>query len=154
MDSTCTFIRVGPTGSLRLSPRHSHSPDSRENQWERLPDSPCRPLLAQETLVQHNSRSPVRLPQASSQTRPSISERQTSCKPRLVPLTRLAVIRRSMQKKRFSAQASALIVSARRKSTGAVYDARWKQNSSPSGVFEGKIDPIKPSSRQIVDFLL
>ena len=104
MGSRRTFVRVGPTGSLRLSPTHSHSPDSGENQGERLPDSPCRPLVAQETLVQHNSRSSVRLPkETTSQARPSVPERQTSCRPRHVPLTRLAVIRRSLQKKRFSA---------------------------------------------------
>ena len=127
MGSRRAFVRVGPTGRLRLSPTHSHSPDSGENQGERLPDSPCRPLVAQETLVQLNSRSPVRLPKrTSSQPRPSVPERQTSCGPRHVPLTRLAVIRRSLQKKCFSAQASAFIASARRKSTRVVNDARWK----------------------------
>ena len=71
MGSRRVFVRVGPTGRLRLSPTHSHSPDSGGNQGERLPDSPCRPLLAQETLVQHDSRSPVRLPEeTSSQMRP------------------------------------------------------------------------------------
>ncbi|KAH3697232.1 hypothetical protein DPMN_084724 [Dreissena polymorpha] len=32
----------------------------------------------------------------------------------------------SLQKKRFSVRASTLVASARRKSTRAVYDARWK----------------------------
>ena len=153
MGSRRAFVRVGPTGRLRLSPTHSHSPDSGENQGERLPDCSCRPLVAQETLVKHNSRSPVRLPQeASSQKRPSVPERQMSCGPRHVPLTRLAVIRRSLQMKRFSAWASAFIDSARRKSTRAVYDARWKLFSE--WCLQREIDPVNPSSRRIADFLL
>ena len=43
MDSRRAFVRVGPTGRLRLSPTHSHSPDSGENQVEPLPDSPVAP---------------------------------------------------------------------------------------------------------------
>ena len=153
MGSRRVFVRVGPTGRLRLSPTHSHSPDSGGNQGERLPDSPCRPLLAQETLVQHDSRSPVRLPEeTSSQMRPSVPERQTSYGPRHVPLTHLAVIRRSLQKKRFSVLASAYIASARRKSTRVVYDARWKLFSE--WCLRREIDPVNPSSRPIADFLL
>ena len=153
MGSRRAFVRVGPTGGLCLSPTHSHSPDSGENQGEGLPDSPCRSLVAQETLVQHNSRSPVRLPkETSSQMRPSVPERQTPCGPRHVPLTRLAIIRRSLQKKPFSGRASAFIASARRKSTRAVYDARWKLFSE--WCLRREIDPVNPSSRRIADFLL
>ena len=98
-------------------------PHSRESQCERLPDSPCRPCWPRRPwfntilgLLYDYHRLPHRLD--------LLFQWQTSCGPRHVPLTRLAVIRRSMQKKRFSAQASALIVSTRRKSNGAVYDTR------------------------------
>ena len=84
--------------------------------------------------------------------RPSVPERQTSCGPRHVPLTRLALIRRSLQKKPFSAWASASIASARRKSTRAVYDAHWKLFSE--WCLRREIDPVNPSSRRIADFLL
>ena len=76
--------------------------------------------------------------------RPSIPERQTSCGPRHVPLTRLALIRRSLQKKRFSARASASIAS--------VYDAHWKLFSE--WCLRREIDPVNPFSRRIADFLL
>ena len=152
MGSRRTFVHVGPTGRVRLSPTHSHSPDSGENQGELLPDSPCRPLVAQETLVQHNSWSPVLLLQeASSQTRPSVPERQTLCGPRHVPLTRLAVIRRYLQKKRFSVWASAFIASSRIP-TRAVYDARWKLFSE--WCLWREIYHVNPSSWRLVDFLL
>ena len=62
------------------------------------------------------------------------------------------VIRRSLQMKLFYALASAFIASARRKSTRAVYDARWKLFSE--WCLRREIDPVNPSSRRIADFLL
>ena len=147
------FVRLGSTGRLRLSPTHSNSPNLRENQGELLPDPPDSPLVAQEILVQRPSRSPVRISQGTpAQVRSPISERQTSLGSRHVPLTRLAVIRQSLQKKRFSVRASTLVASARRKSTRAVYDARWKLFSN--WCVRGKIDPLNPSARRIADFLI
>ncbi|KAH3831827.1 hypothetical protein DPMN_105098 [Dreissena polymorpha] len=142
------FVRLGPTGSLRLSPTHSNSPNIGENQDELIPDTPDCPLVAQ-----RSSQSPVRLSQeTSSQVRSSVSKRQTTCGSSNVPLTRLAVIRQSLQKKRFSVRASTLVASARRISTRAVYDARWKLFSN--WCIRGKIDPLNPSSRRIADFLI
>ncbi|KAH3871157.1 hypothetical protein DPMN_034351 [Dreissena polymorpha] len=92
-----------------------------------MPDTPDCPLVAQEFLVQRSSQSRVRLSQeTSSQIRSSISKRQTTYESSNVSLTRLAVIRHSLQKNRFSVRASTLVASARRKSTRAVYDACWK----------------------------
>ena len=147
------FVRMGPTGCLRLSPTHSNSPNIGENQGELLQDTPDCPLVAQKILVQRSSQSPVRLSQeSSSQVRSSVSKRQTTCGPKNVPLTRLAVIRQSLQKKCFSVRASTLVASARRKSTRAVYDARWKLFSN--WCFRGKINPLNPSARRIADFLI
>ncbi|KAH3772260.1 hypothetical protein DPMN_173598 [Dreissena polymorpha] len=47
---------------------------------------------------------------------------------------------------------SGLVASARRKSTRAVYDARWKLFSN--WCVRGKIDPLNPSARRIADFLI
>ncbi|KAH3833795.1 hypothetical protein DPMN_107111 [Dreissena polymorpha] len=121
------FVRLGPTGRLRLSPTHSDSPNIGENQGEFVLHTPDRPLVAQEIVVQRSSQSPVQLSQdTSSQIRSSISKRQISWGFSNVPLTRLAVIRQPLQKKHFSVRASNLVASARRKSTRVVYDARWK----------------------------
>ncbi|KAH3836116.1 hypothetical protein DPMN_109486 [Dreissena polymorpha] len=74
------FVRLEPTGSLRLSPTHSNFPNIGENQGELMPDTPDCPLVAQEILVQRSSQSPVRLSQeTSSQVRSSISKQQTTC---------------------------------------------------------------------------
>ncbi|KAH3776923.1 hypothetical protein DPMN_178357 [Dreissena polymorpha] len=153
MGSRRAFVRLGSTGRLRLSPTHSNSTNLRENQCELLPDPHDSPLVAQEILVQRPSRSPVRISQGTpAQVRSPISERQTSRGSRHVPLTRLAVIRQSLQKKRFSVRASTLVTSARRKSTRAVYDAHWKLFSN--WCVRGKIDPLNPSARHIADFLI
>jgi hypothetical protein len=53
------FVRMGPTGRLRLSPTHSNSPNIGENQGELLQDTPDCPLVAQKILVQRSSQSPV-----------------------------------------------------------------------------------------------
>ncbi|KAH3800345.1 hypothetical protein DPMN_153978 [Dreissena polymorpha] len=68
------FVRFGPTGSLRLSPTHSNSPNIGENQGELMPDTPDCPLLAQEILVQRSSQSPVRLSQETSSQVRSLSQ--------------------------------------------------------------------------------
>jgi len=119
------FVRLGPTGRLRLSPTHSDSPNIGENQGECMSHTPDCSLVAQESLVQRSSQSPVRLSQETPlQVRSSVSKRQTTCGSSNVPLTRLAIIRQSLQKKQFSVRASTLVALARRKSTRAVYDAR------------------------------
>ncbi|KAH3891080.1 hypothetical protein DPMN_015169 [Dreissena polymorpha] len=60
------FVRLGPTGSVRLSPTHYNSPNIGENQGELMPDTPDCPLVAQDILVQRSSQSPVRLSQETS----------------------------------------------------------------------------------------
>ncbi|KAH3820822.1 hypothetical protein DPMN_122571 [Dreissena polymorpha] len=151
--SRCAFVRLGPTGRLRLIPTHSDSPSIGENQGEWVSHTPDCSLVAQESFVQRSSQSPVRLSQETPlQVRSSVSKRQTTCRSSNVPLTRFAIIRKSLQKKRFSVRASTLVASARRKSTRAVYDARWKLFSN--WCIRGKIDPLNSSARRVADFLI
>ncbi|KAH3730186.1 hypothetical protein DPMN_056167 [Dreissena polymorpha] len=147
------FRSIGTDWTPTPTPTHSDSSNIGENRSEFVSHNPDCPLLAQESLVQRSSQSPMRLSlETSSQIRSSVSKRQTTCGSTNVPLTRLAVIRQSLQKKRFSVRASTLVDSARRKSTRAVYDARWKIFSN--WCIRGKIDPLNPSSRRIADFLI
>ena len=95
----------------------------------------------------------IRLSKKSTrQARPTIPERDPPHGYRHVPPTRLTVIKQSLRKKRFSTKAFSLIASARRPSTRAVYDSRWKVFTD--WCVREQINPLNPSPRRIADFLV
>ena len=153
LGSRRAFVRLGPTGGLRLSPTDSHSASSEQNQGVQLQGTSNSALVAQEPMVQRPAQSASRSSKKSTkQARPTLTERGTSHEPRHVPSTRLAVIQQSLRKKRFSSKASSLIASARRQSTRAVYDARWRVYAE--WCVREQVNPTDPSPRRIADFLI
>ena len=147
------FVRLGPAGSLRLSPADPDPSDLSQDQSEQLPDPPGSPVVAQEIVVQRPPRSPQSPPQESAQqARPPVTERQPTRGPRHVPSTRLTVIRLFSGRNAFLREAAALIASARRQSTRSVYDSRW--NIFADWCVRRQIDPLNPSTRRIADFLI
>lgn len=153
MGSRCALVKLGQDGGLRLSPLHPDPSGPEEDQNEQLPDPPGGPMVASEELVQRSSGvAKGSSPKAPPESRSIVTKGRTPHISRHVPITRLAVIRKALRKKRFSERASELIASARRKSTGIVYDAKWKVYTR--WCTRRKVDPLDPSPRRLADFLL
>lgn len=129
------------------------STSSSEGPSVQLPPSSSGPLVAAEIVVQRSSGASVRLPQnAPRSPRPSVSTRRASPHTSALPSSRLAVVRQTLRKKKFSSRASQLIASARRHSTRKVYDAKWKVYANWCGKRE--VDPCDPSVRRLADFFV
>ena len=154
MGNRCTVPGLESPSRLRVPAFPIDSTSSTENQVITVPDPAGGPLVAPEILVQRPTGASSRSPEVStSQDGPSITKgsRPTS-KSASAPPSRLAVIRQSLRKKKFSSRAASLIAKARRSSTTKVYDAKWT-------VFQRwcrskQINPLDPSPRRVADFLI
>ncbi len=137
----------GIVSLLMLPSVHTASCSSSEGQTFPVPCSSGGP-----SVVQRSPGPLVRPPQESpSQKRPSLSTRERSSRqPRPLQASRLAVIRDGLRKRKFSSQVASLIAKARRSSTSAVYNAKWKVFSD--WCCQREIDPVHPSIQQIADF--
>ena len=87
MGNRCAFVRLGPSGGLRLSSTHTSSSSIEQDQGVRLQDSAHSSLVAQEPMVQRSAQSSGRPPKKSTtKTRSAISKRSSSHRPKHVYL--------------------------------------------------------------------
>lgn len=153
LGSGCSIPVLGQSVCLRFPPDCPNSNSATEDSSVKLPNSSNSPLLAPETLVQPTvGASCCSTSSASVQNRPPQSERRSSA-PKSRPLlpSRLAVIREGLRKRKFSPRVASLIAKARRSSTSAVYNAKWRIYTDWCS--EREIDPIRPSIQNITEFL-
>ena len=153
LGSRCSDSGLGSADSIRFPTIQPSSASASEGSNILLPAPVSGSLVASTSMVQQPDGAPLRPSSGSApQTRSAKSKRCHSQQPRHVPSTRLAVIRRALQKKRFSSRASLFIESARRQSTRTVYDAKWKVFSQ--WCLRRKVNPLDPSPRRLADFLV
>ena len=153
LGSGCSVPGLESSDSLRLPSVPVNSTGSEEGQGVTVPGSSPSTLVASEVMVQRPAgASAGSSPSPPSSSRPLVSERQASSRPRHAPSSRLAVIRDALRKKRFSSRAASLIADARRTSTNKVYNAKWKVFTNWCSA--RKVNPLDPSMRRIADFLI
>ena len=158
LGSRCSVSGLESSSGLRISSICASTTSVEENRNIQLQNHPDSPSVASEVMVQRPV-SPSGRPSSvsSKKGRSSFSKKRcrsggskVSSKPRSPPPTRLAVIRRALRKKRFSARATAFIARARRSSTLRVYDAKW--SIFADWCFSREVDPLDPSPRRVADF--
>ena len=158
LGNRCSVSGLESTSGLRLSSVRALSTSVEENRSISVPNHSDRPSVASESVVQRPPESSVRPPTVSSRkTGSSLSEKQrrkgrdkVSSESKSPPPSRLAIIRRSLRKKRFSERATTLIARARRRSTIRVYDAKW--TIFANWCVAREVDPLDPSPRRVADF--
>ena len=150
----CAHVRLDKDGRLCLSPLQPDSSGSREDQHQQaLPRSSGGSLVAPEVVVQRPSGSAHRSSKSSSsKVRPPVSKRNPPHQSGNVPPSRVAVIKRSLRKRRFSERAATLISTSRRQSTNVVYDAKWRVFTD--WCTSRKVNPLDPSPRRLADFFI
>lgn len=154
LGSRCSVPQLEPHIRLCVPSLHPHSSVSEENQGVKVPSHSDSPLVAPEILVQRSSGPTLGSSSLSTAaTRSSLSKRSgNSSRPKHSPPSRLAFIRHSLRKKRFSSKAAEFVSKARRDSTTAVYNAKWKIFTDWCS--RKKVDPVYPSLRRIADFFI
>ena len=153
-----SFSGLGQSSCLRLSSVCANTTGDKEGEDFKLSHSACSTSVASKIVVQRSSVSSVRPPAVTSKsTRSSLSKKTSvrskppSPKSGHASTSRLAIIRHSLRKKKFSSRAASLIARARRRSTLRVYDAKW--NIFVDWCRGQQIDPLDPSPRRVADFL-
>lgn len=154
MGSRCSIPELELSGGLRVPPVRANSSSVEQDQDLLLQNHPHSPLVAPEVLVLGSPKSPQGLPKSPApEAGPPVSEGQPppsrSCPS--AP-SRLAVIRGALRKRKFSSRATSLITAARRESTSAVYNAKWKVYVDWCS--EEQVDPLRPSMRRLADFFI
>ena len=146
--------RLASSDSLCVPTVPAHSSNLKESQECRVPIASCGSSVASEILVQRPSESSVRSSKGSTlKARSTFSKgRSATHQPRSVQTSRLALIRKALRQKHFSARATTLISQARRQSTSIVYDAKWRVFNS--WCVTRQIDPLNPSVSQLADFFV
>ena len=153
LGSGCSVPILGQDVRLCLPSVCTASPSSTESETVSVPHVVSSTTVATESLVQRAAGSSLRSSTASTvKGGSSVSERRSSAsKSRPLQPSRLAVIRAGLRKKRFSSQVASIIAKARRSSTSAVYNAKWKIFTD--WCVEREVNQVSPSIQHIADFL-
>ncbi len=148
-------LRVESGGRVRVSTVCSHSVGTTQSSAVGLQGHSHCTLLADEELVHQSIGSAGGVSGGITvDAVPVVSTRRSDSSPRrAVPTpSRLEVIGDLIRKDGFSAEAAKAITQARRPSTSACYEAKWKLWCD--WCMQRKIDFCKPSMGQVGDFLL
>ena len=111
-------------------------------------------FLAQQIMVPRTSGSAgvsTNNPPCNSKSIRTITRKVQASKHRYAAASRLGIIKQSIRDKKISEQVADHVSKARRKSTGKVYDAKWKIFVNWAN--QRKVDPIQASPHVIADFL-
>ncbi len=155
LGSRRSSVLMAEAGCLRVSSVCSDPQDTGESPEGRGSGHSDRPVLALQELVQSSNRSAGRASsQATSVRSTAVTTRRKSTlskRGKTLP-SRLEVIRQSVRRDGFSAEAAEVIAKCRRTSTTSLYDARWRIWGD--WCLQREINPVEPSLGQIGDFLL
>ena len=147
---------MGATQRIRLSPSHTVTKDSQEdNRHGQVTSDFGRALLASESLVRHTVRDRRSTSSKASRMAQHTSEshiRTVSSTTRNLRSSRLDCLQRSLRAKGYSKRAATAISQAHRKSTSSLYDDKWK--SFQSFCRSRDKDPLTASSPLLADFFI
>ena len=148
-----TESQLGRTVRVCLPPVSDSSNGAEESSKGALYDHPYCATMASEKLVLSNPESAdSATSQDSANGQTSVPERQVPCKTRDVQLPRLVAFKRSRTQEGFSEKAASYAGKCVRDSSQAVYAGKWRVYSDWC---DGEqINPLTPTSAQLIDFLI
>ena len=150
----CSIDELESHSRLRFSSISSHSCIDQQNTSVSVQNSIDSSFLAQQIMVPRTSVSAgdsTNKPPCNSKSIRTITRKVQASKHRYAAASRLGIIKQSIRDKKFSAQVAEHVSKARRKSTGKVYDAKWKIFVNWAN--QRKVDHIQASPHVIADFL-
>ena len=150
----CSIDELESHSRLRFSSVSSHSCIDQQNTSVSVQNSIDSSFLAQQIMVPRTSESAgvsTNNPPCNSKSIRTITRKVQASKHRYAAASRLGIIKQSIRDKKFSEQVADHVSKARRKSTGKVYDAKWKIFVNWAN--QRKVDPIQASPHVIADFL-
>ena len=148
-----TESQLGRTVRVCLPPVSYSSNGVEESSKGALYDHPYCATMASKKLVLSNPESASSATsQDSANGQTSVPERQVPCKTRDVQLPRLVAFKQSRTQEGFSEKAASYAGKCVRDSSQAVYAGKWRVYSDWC---DGEqIDPLTPTSAQLIDFLI
>ena len=155
MESGCSNPQLGRSDSLCISPNLSSKSLPKQSLDRGRDLDPDSTMLAQPGMVCRHSQ-PVHIgtitsASNSSSTAPDILQVSPS-KSNSPVASRMATLKRQIQKRGFSEEVSSRIAQPHRDSTSSIYDSKW--SIFVDWCNTRSINPINPSTPEIADFLL
>ena len=129
MGSRCTINVLDRDMGIRISPNSNSGLSSEQNHIRRLPDNADSSSIQQCTLVPDITKSASRGTSGITTIKKHAKTtpvEHISLLPRIPQASRLDLVRRSVEAKGFSAEASRCITEPVRSSTNAIYESKWK----------------------------
>ena len=151
----CNVIQLESYARVRIPTDQNDSSGVTQNPVIPVPDNPGSPTVAPDVMVSGPLDPTVRLPEEPPQVPdPADSSPSTisSLQPRRPSTSRLAIIRRRIRERQFSAKVASLIAESRRPSTRKVYQAKWKVFCDWCSTRQ--IDPVNPSVTDVANFFV